>query len=191
LPTLQSQNNNMSLTGRIESILFVASKPLSQKKIAAALDVADTDVALALDELQLKYNGEDSGIHILDTGSEYQMATNPQNSDAIDGFIKDEVGGELTRAQLETLTVVAYAGPMTRPELENIRGVNCAVILRNLLIRGLIQEESETDKLMPEYRLSAQALSHLGVSHVQELSGYEDLHNHAHISAETSDDELS
>lgn len=181
----------MSFISKIESILFVASKPLSQKKIAAAIGASEADVAAALDELKLKYNGDVSGIHILDTGSDIQMATNPLNAEAIDGFIKDEVGGELTRAQLETLTVVAYAGPITRPELENIRGVNCAVILRNLLIRGLIQEESETDKLMPEYRLSTQALTHLGVSHVQELPGYEDLHNHAHISAETSDDELS
>ncbi len=170
-----------SLLSKIESILFVASKPLSFKKIAKAVGKMSGEVAQTIETLQMKYNKEDSGIHLLVEGETVQMATNPSNSDVIEGFVKDQTRGELTKAQLETLTVIAYRSPVTRPELEQIRGVNCAVIIRNLLIRGLIKEKSDSDALLPEYSLSIEALSNLGISSVSELNNYEDLHAHEYV----------
>lgn len=171
----------MNLPSQIESILFVASKPLSRKKIAKALEVTEHDVAEALEELLVKYNSDTSGIQIMVTGNDIQMATHPENADILEGFLRHEVAGELTRAQLETLTVVAYRGPITRPELEEIRGVNCAIILRNLMMRGLVEEDTEADKLMEAYKLTTAALSHLGIKSVEELPHYAELHVHAHI----------
>ncbi|HYE60094.1 MAG TPA: SMC-Scp complex subunit ScpB, partial [Candidatus Kapabacteria bacterium] len=112
------------LLSHIESILFVASKPLSADVIAKALGKQEGDILEAIETLKLKYNQADSGIHILEINSLFQMGTNPENSAVIEGFIRNEVAGELTKAQLETLTVIAYRGPITRPELEQIRGVN-------------------------------------------------------------------
>jgi len=172
-------NNN--LVSKIESILFVASKPLSDKVIAKAVGKSKEEVQEVLRELIDKYNKESSGINILQDANDYQMATNPNNSDAIDGFIKDEVSGELTKAQLETLTVIAYREPITRPELEQIRGVNCSLILRNLLVRGLIEEKESEDKITHVYTLSFEALSHLGVSNVNKLPDYIVLSKHEHI----------
>lgn len=165
----------------IEAILFVASKPLSLKKIARALQKDEEEVTTALEQLKAKYTVPTSGIHIISVEDEVQMATNAECSAAITSFVKDETAGELTRAQLETLTVVAYRGPVTRPELEQIRGVNCAVILRSLLIRGLIEENEDTTKVVPVYTLSFEAMRHLGLTTVSELPEYMTLHSHEHI----------
>jgi len=177
----------MNILSSIESILFVASKPLSVAHIVKALGKSKGDVVEALENLKLKYNREDSGIHVLFEGGSVQMATNPHNAEVVDGFIKDEVSGELTKAQLETLTVVAYRGPVTRPELEQIRGVNCAVILRNLMVRGLVEEKNDDDEIVPVYVLSFDALRHLGVTDSSQLPEYGELHAHEFIEAALGD----
>ncbi|NCO04921.1 MAG: SMC-Scp complex subunit ScpB [Candidatus Magasanikbacteria bacterium] len=177
----------MSIISNIESILFVASKPLTAQKIANAIHKQEGDVIEALENLKLKYNKEDSGIHILESNDTVQMATNPQNNDAIETFMKDEVAGELTKAQLETLTVIAYCGPISRPELEEIRGVNCSIIIRNLLMRALINEQEGKTDIMPTYTLSMDALSHLGIQSVEDLPEYEILNKHQHITSVRSE----
>ena len=171
----------MNLLSQIESILFVASKPLSAKDISKAVKEKETEVRTVLEDLQVKYNGDASGIHVLIEGDKYQMSTNPDNLEVVDLFIKDEAAGELTRAQLETLTVIAYRGPVTRPELEQIRGVNCSLILRNLLIRGLIEEQDGENKLLPVFTLSMEAMRHLGIKTTNELPDYDKLHAHEYV----------
>lgn len=174
----------MNILSQIESILFVASRPISAKKIATLLGVTESKVLEAVDTLKMKYNHPDSGIHISETGVDIQMMTNSENSEIVMELVASDVMGELTKAQLETFTVIAYRGPITRPEIEQIRGVNCAVILRNLLIRGLILEEEDKEKMMPVYLLSLDALAHLGIRTVTELPEYDTLHAHEYI-AET------
>ena len=171
----------MNYLSKIESILFVAAKPLSFKNISRAIGKSVVETEELIDTLKMKYNKEDSGIHILQDGDEAQMATNPVNSDVVESFIKDEASGELTRAQLETLTVIAYREPITRPELEQLRGVNCALILRNLLLRGLVEEKEIQEKIMPVYTLSFEALRHLGIVSSSQLPDYENLRKHDNI----------
>ena len=171
----------MSLISQIESILFVASKSISLREIASAIKRKEDEVKLAIEDLKAKYNHDQSGLRILVVDDKVQMATNPDNAGVVDLFIKQEAVVELTRAQLETLTVIAYRGPITRPELEQIRGVNCALILRNLLIRGLVEEEEKADKLLPTYVLSMEAMRHLGIASVSELADYENLSKHEYI----------
>ena len=171
----------MNYLYKIESILFVASKPLSFKTIARAIGKTEAETEELVETLKMKYNKDDSGINFLQDGDEVQMATNPINSDVVEGFLKDEVSGELTRAQLETLTVIAYREPITRPELEQLRGVNCALILRNLLLRGLIEEKESPEKITSVYTLSFEALRHLGISSSNQLPDYENLHKHDNI----------
>ena len=171
----------MSLSSHIESILFVASKPLSFVALAKALGGSVDDVTSVVKDLKVKYNTDGSGIHVLTIDNEVQMATNPAHAETIDQFIKREVTEELTKAQLETLTVVAYRGPITRPELEQIRGVNCALIIRNLLLRGLIEEREDETSVLARYLLSFEALRHLGIDSVEDLPDYTSLHAHEHI----------
>jgi len=128
------------VASQLESILFVASKPISLKKMAKVLNASPDEILAALENLRLKFNQPESGMLLLQNNDEWQMATNPDNKEVSENFIKAEVTEELTRPQLETLTVIAYCGPITKPELETIRGVNCSLIIRNLLLRGLVKE---------------------------------------------------
>jgi len=171
----------MSFSSQLESILFIASKPLSISQIVRATGKRAKDVEEALDALSVKYNHDESGIHILREADTVHMATNAAYAEDIEQFIKDEITGELTKAQLETLTVIAYRSPITRADLEQIRGVNCAVILRNLMMRGLVACYDSSDEILPTYILTTEALSHLGIRRTSELPQYETLHSHDHI----------
>lgn len=171
----------MSLNSQIETILFVASKPLSLKKIAKVLQVEDEVAIQALKDLTVKYNQVESGMVILQNNDEWQMVSNPDNKIVAENFLKAEVSGELTRPQLETLTVISYCGPITRPELDQIRGVNCSLILRNLMMRGLVKENDDQTALLPKYEVTADYLRHLGLNNLSDLPDYENLHAHQHI----------
>ncbi len=177
----------MSIESQIEAILFVASKPLSTKVLARALGKKEDEIVEALEHLNVRYNTEHSGIHILSQGDDVMMGTNPSHREVIEEFVKDEVAGELTKAQLETLTVIAYRGPITRPELEQIRGVNCALILRNLSMRGLIEEKEDASQLTVVYTLSFDAFRHLGIDTPAELPEYASLHAHPHLENTVND----
>ena len=90
--------------------------------------------------------------------------------------------GELTRPSIETLTIIAYRGPITKPEIEQIRGVNCSLILRNLLMRGLVEESESVERLQPVYAISADFLRHLGLHAISDLPDYATLHGDEKIS---------
>lgn len=170
-----------SLFSQLESILFVASKSLTVQQLAKAANVSVDKIRDSIETLKVKYNHDDSGIRILTTEDSVQMATNAENSAVVEQFMKDEVAGELTKAQLETLTVIAYRGPITRPELEQIRGVNCSIIIRNLLMRGLLEEHESAEKLMSVYIVSTEALRHLGIDSVEQLPEYATLSQHEYL----------
>jgi len=169
------------MLSQIESILFVAAKPLTVKKIARAVNVSEAEVGAALERLRQKYNQPDSGVSLLTTNEEWQLVSHPANRQVAEKFIKAEVSGELTRPQLETLTVISYCGPITKPELEQIRGVNCGLILRNLLIRGLVKENEDPANLLPTYEVTMDYLRHLGLNDLRELPDYQSLHDHDYV----------
>lgn len=169
-----------NLESVLESILFVASKPLTVHSIAKALDTTEGEIERALVHIGEKYTGV-SGIHCIRVEDTIQLVTNPENAESVEKFTARDILGELTRAQLETLTVIGYRGPITRPEIEEIRGVNCAVILRTLLIRDLVDEHESRESILPTYMISLTALRHLGVDRVEDLPEYGDIHTHAYF----------
>ncbi|MBI5729493.1 MAG: SMC-Scp complex subunit ScpB [Candidatus Magasanikbacteria bacterium] len=170
----------MLLATKLESLLFVASKPLTVKKLAKLLGDSEPGVLTALKDLAEKYS-TDSGVRLITTGEEWQLATHPDNQTLVENVVKAEVTDELTRPQLETLTVISYCGPITKPELEQIRGVNCSLIIRNLLIRGLVKEVETGVNLVPTYEVTMEYLRHLGLTNISELPDYAALHQHEYI----------
>lgn len=175
---------------QIESLLFVSAKPLTIKKLAEFLEVNQKEVEVALEILKQRVNKEESGIRIVRTGNEVQMLTSPDSAKLTREFLKDEITGELTKPQLETLTVVAYCQPISKAELEQIRGVNCGLILRNLMIRGLIESEESKEKFGPVYKITHDFMKFLGISDISELPDYEKLKSSEHLKnmmAEISD----
>ncbi|MBT5338372.1 SMC-Scp complex subunit ScpB [Candidatus Falkowbacteria bacterium] len=165
---------------KIESLLFISSKPLTAKSIVSFLtkqgeQITAQQVLEIVEDLKQKYNRPESGVQLVQAGNELQMTTNPDVAEIIKKFLKDDITGELTPASLETLTVVAYRGPITKPELEQIRGVNCSLIIRNLLIRGLITFETNKNSGQNSYEVTIDFLKHLGLNNVKELPDYERL----------------
>lgn len=180
----------MSLITKLESLLFVASKPLTVKKIAKLLEESAAQILAALQSLTEKYDS-DSGIRLISTGEEWQLTTHPDNQTLVETIVKSEVTEELTRPQLETLTVISYCGPITKPELEQIRGVNCSLIIRNLLIRGLVKEAETGVNLVPTYEVTMEYVRHLGLTNINELPEYVTLHQHEYITKAVENNQIS
>ncbi|MBI2637207.1 MAG: SMC-Scp complex subunit ScpB [Parcubacteria group bacterium] len=169
----------MSLRSKIESLLFVSSQPVSVSQLKKFTDARLREVAAALSELKESYDEKkQSGMMLAVSGDRYQLVSHPDNAKLVKSFLKSDTTGELTDPALETLTIVAYRGPITKPELEQIRGVNCGLILRNLLIRGLIERLDEKNGALPAYRVTHEFIKFLGVSSVAELPDYEKLSKH-------------
>ncbi|HSD11940.1 MAG TPA: SMC-Scp complex subunit ScpB [Patescibacteria group bacterium] len=169
------------LNSKIESLLFVAARPMSMKRLAEACGASKEEVSAALDEIMAAYNVEGSGIRLLHNGSEVQLSTSPDNARLVQDFLKDETTGELTKPSLETLTIIAYRGPVSKAELEQIRGVNCSLILRNLLMRGLVEAQGEPYDPQTTFRVTMDFLRFLGVAGVEELPEYDKLRSHENV----------
>ncbi|MEI6288563.1 MAG: SMC-Scp complex subunit ScpB [bacterium] len=171
----------MNKKNQIESLLFISHKPLSAKEIAklVELDVEETQKVLL--ELFESYEQKVGGIRLMKIEDKYQMATDPESAELIKKFIKSELTGELTKPSLEALTVIAYRGPISKAELELIRGVNCSMILRNLLIRGLIDGVEDKQKNTVVYRITFDFLKFLGLTKVEDLPDFEKLNRNNNL----------
>lgn len=170
-----------NLSAHIEACLFVATKPVSIRDIVRATGASDEEVIAAITELSTNRNTPSSGIHVLQLDGTVQLVSSPDCAEIVGKMAKDELAPELTRPSLEALTIIAYRGPVTKPEIEAIRGVNCSLILRNLLMRGLIEERDDAQRLQAVYTLSPDALRFMGLHAKEELPDYATLHANAHI----------
>ncbi len=170
-----------SLQTQLEAILFVATKPLTIKQLARAVDAEESAVRETVALIVASRNVDDSGIHVVQNGDEVQCATNPACAKLVEDYLAVELDPELTRPSVEALTIIAYRGPITKPEIEAIRGVNCSLIVRNLLLRGLIVEQEDAVKMQQVYTLSTDALRFFGAHRVEDLPDYADLHTNAKI----------
>ena len=163
----------MNLKASLEAILFVSLKPLSSSKLASICSVKAKEVEAALAELKLDYKNRESGLTLVEAGKDYQLSTGEESAALIKDYLKDETSGELSQPSLEALTIIAYRGPIAKTELEKIRGVNCSLIIRNLLLRGLIEEKFDKKTNENFYLVSLDFLRFLGISSVSELPDFE------------------
>ncbi|MDI3496617.1 MAG: segregation and condensation protein [Patescibacteria group bacterium] len=167
----------MTIKSQLESLLFVAVKPLTLKDLARALDISPAVVAAQLEELEKDYQNREAGISLINNGKSYQLTTSAANAQVVETFLKSEVSGELSQPSLETLTIIAYRGPISKVEIERIRGINCSLIIRNLLLRGLIEEEFDKKKDLNYYRVSLDFIRFLGLSKLEDLPDYNSLNS--------------
>lgn len=164
-------------TQALKALLYVAAKPLKLKAIQETLDLTNDELAAAVEGLRGDLDAE-SGIQLHEyEGEALGLVTNPEYAELIEAFAKRETHSELTGPQLETLSIIAYQGPMSRSKIDYLRGVNSSVILRNLLMRGLIEEQN-SDGLEPDFAVSDVFLRQLGIDKVEALPGYGDYHAH-------------
>ncbi len=167
----------MELKYLLESLFFVSTKSLDVKELAAFLKKDISEVETALKELTVEYQENNRGLRIIESGRKYQMASAPDNAKLVQDFLQTEISGELTPASLETLTIIAYRGPIKKTDLEKIRGINCSLILRNLLIRGLIEQKTDKNDDDNEYVVSLEFIKFLGLTSVKDLPDYEKFNN--------------
>lgn len=167
----------MSLKSQAESLLFVSLKPLSLKELAAAMQAPAKEAEAALDELIADYAQSDRGLAIIKNNGQYQLTTAADNAALVQEFLKDETSGELSQPSLEALTIIAYRGPIAKLELERIRGVNCSLIIRNLLLRGLIEEKFEKAKNENYYTVTHDFVRFLGLGSIEDLPDYAKLNS--------------
>ncbi|MDO8241239.1 MAG: SMC-Scp complex subunit ScpB [Candidatus Moranbacteria bacterium] len=167
---------NAKLKSAIESILFVSGEPVSLVKIAKVTDSTVPEIEAVLEILKDEYVGGKRGIVILRKEQEVQMATDPENAQLIDQLVKSEIQENLSRAGLEVLSIIAYRGPITRVEVEAIRGVNCSFTVRSLMMRGLLERiENPKDNRGYLYKISFDFLKKLGIESIDKLPDYETL----------------
>ena len=164
-----------SLKSRIESILFLAGESMTTTRLAKILKDKPSVIESALLELASEY--KERGIRVLHNNDEWQLGTAPENADVLENLVKSEFSEELSKAALETLSVVAYKGPMTQREIEHIRGVNSSFTVRNLLLRGVVERiENPKDARSYLYNVSMDFLKYLGFTNRESLPEWDALH---------------
>jgi segregation and condensation protein B len=166
----------MSLKSQLESLLFVSLKPLAIKELANLTAAKTKEVEEALAALAADYETAERGLTLIKNNGQYQLTTVGANAPLIQEFLKDEANGELSQPSLEALTIIAYRGPLAKLELEKIRGVNCSLIIRNLLLRGLIEEKFDRSKNENYYTVTHDFIRFLGLSEITSLPDYAKLH---------------
>lgn len=168
----------MNIDAILEALLFTSSNRWTVKRLALASGHSVADVEEGLRSLMNRLETSGSGLRVVWQGNDVELVSAPELASIIAKATQAEAQAELTRPSLETLAILAYRGPLTRPELEQIRGVQSSLILRNLAMRGLIDVEDEVRLGQPVYRVSLAFLKHIGVSSVDALPDYETLSHH-------------
>jgi segregation and condensation protein B len=168
---------NATLSVTLEAILFYKGGSVSIKELMSATKKTRDEVIAALDTLEAGLTGR--GVRLVREGESAALATSPEAREAIEAMRRDELEGPLGRAGLETLAIVLYRGPVSRADIEYIRGVNVSSILRTLMIRGLIERiDNPKDKRSFLYRATNDLPAYLGVSRLAELPEF------AHVTTE-------
>jgi segregation and condensation protein B len=167
-------NDELSYTAMLESILFVASGPVSTSRLGTVLDISPATVRSLLLDLEQEY--QNRGLRLQWIGQNVQLTTAPEASDIVERFLGLEVTTRLSQAALEVLAIVAYLQPITRPSIDSIRGVNSDGALRTLLSKGLLEEQGRMDTPGRPilYGTTPEFLQHFGLSIIDQLPPLED-----------------
>lgn len=161
-----------NLIAKLEALLFSYGEPMGIPLMAKMLKVKEEEISATLEILKGKLTDSERGLTLIKTGNSFALATKPELKEVVAAIVTDELKEELTPAALETLSLVAYLGPIARTDLDYIRGVNSSFSLRALSLRGLV--ERDITKGIPHYHLTADSLSHLNLSKPEDLPNYEE-----------------
>jgi segregation and condensation protein B len=170
LPVLTDQNpTGLSLSASLEALLFAAPSSVTLAQLAAALEIPLPEVEKGLAELQERYS--QGGLRLQRHQSRIQLTTAPEAAQLVERFLGLDATSRLSRAALETLAMIAYQQPVTRPEIDAVRGVNSDGVLKSLLNKGLIQETGRAERPGRPilYSTTPDFLQHFGLNSLEEL----------------------
>ena len=149
--------------------MFVAAEPVAPAQLAVALDVAPSVIERGLNELGASLAAR--GLRLQRHAGRVQLTTAPQLAELIERFLGLEATTHLSRAALETLAIIAYQQPVTRPQIDAIRGVNSDSMMKSLLNKGLILESGRADGPGRPilYSTTPEFLQHFGLNSILEM----------------------
>lgn len=159
------------LRGLLESLLFVAPAPTPVDRLAQVLGHPAETVEAALADLTAAYVADARGLRLLRKGDRVHLTTMPQASAYIERFLGLDLTSKLSSAALETLAVIAYRQPLTRAQIEAVRGVNCDGVVRTLLARELIEPVGRLEQPGRPilYSTTVQFLHYFGLESLERL----------------------
>jgi len=160
------------ITGIIEGILFISGNPVSIDDIANMLNITSEQVIDCVKQLQIEYNNPYHGIMISKVGNRLRLTTKPEIFPYLEKMFKPKVRSQLSRAALETLAIIMFKQPITKSEIEAIRGVNCEKAISTLLEKNLICEKGRLN--VPGrpilYAVTEDCLDYFGLESIDEIS---------------------
>lgn len=156
---------------QLEAVLFLKGEPVNINWLAKTLDKKEEEINMALEQLSKQM--ENRGVRLVRNGNNIVLATAPESAEILKSIVHSEFDSELSKASLETLSIIIYKNTASRAEIDYIRGVNSSFILRNLLVKGLIEREAKRgeDKSYA-YKPSLSLLEYLGLKSLEELPDY-------------------
>ncbi len=176
------------LTHNLEALLFYLAEPTPKAKLATFLGISDDELHQALPALRERFSN--GGIALIEDDGALALRTAPSVAPLIESVRKHELSRDIGRAGAETLAIVLYKGPVTRAEIDHIRGVNSSYILRTLQVRGLVERlDACSGARMHYYRATQELLAHLGVARIEDLPDHHELQDKLARALERSEDE--
>lgn len=168
-------NTNLEKLGsRIEATLFWKGEPVTYGELGTMLHTSEDEIKKAVDTLEKKLDGR--GVQLMKSADAVELRTAEENSSLIENLTKEELSRDIGKAGLETLSIIIYMNPTNKRDIEYIRGVNSSFILRNLLIRGLIEKKNDPrDQRAFLYSPTFELLSFLGVTSIENLPQYSEI----------------
>jgi segregation and condensation protein B len=169
-------NINPELKGAIESLIFISEGPITIEEVQNILEGLDLEtIKTAIEELKNEYEQRGSGIKIMEVAGGYQMSTSPNYANFIKKFYKMKHAEKLSLPALETLSIIAYKQPVTRLEIELIRGVNVDGVMKNLLEKGLVRIVGRKEVIGRPfvYGTTRNFLEYFGLNSLEELPAIE------------------
>ena len=165
----ENSDIELPLSVKLEAMLFVAAEPVTLAQLATALDVAPSVIERGLNELDAALATR--GLRLQRHAGRFQLTTAPQLAELIERFLGLEWTTHLSRAALETLAIIAYQQPVTRPQIDSIRGVNSDSMMKSLLHKGLILESGRADGPGRPilYSTTPEFLQHFGLNSILEM----------------------
>ncbi len=168
--------NGTQLSSHIEAVLFYEAEPMGVGALAQIFNVDTQEINSALLELETRL--QSGGMRLIRLEDSVELVTAPEVAETIEKLRRDDLKRDIGKAGAETLAIILYRGPQSRADIDNVRGVNSSFILRNLLIRGLIERRSNPrDQRSFLYAATPALMAHLGVTKREELPQFEDIMN--------------
>jgi len=175
-----------NMTRQLEALLFYEGGPIRKKDAARSLQISEeelSEVVASLDALLV-----DRGVVLVQADETLTLSTSPEASELIKEIRKEELQRPLSKQALETLAIILYRGPIGKPDIDYIRGVNSSTMLRTLLIRGLVDRAEEANSARQfTYSATTDLLRQIGLTKKEDLPSYDEIGSElSHVQDETA-----